>query len=265
MTARLRTTAVVAAAVVALAAPVGASAQAAPGAAPQAAPTTGPSSVGADERLRLKARFAREVTKRGDRDRGVHAIEHVRELQFRLRWASVYSGPASGRYRSWTANAVKRFQRKADLRVTGKATSKTWVELIKRTTRGERALPRKCTHGIGWHACYDRSRHQVTLWRRGNLWNSWLVRGGSVSHKTRVGNFRVFRRHRHHTSGLFGSPMPWSQFFSGGQAFHGSSLMMNPFVGHSHGCVNMYNEDARQLWALTHRVNLNVHVYGRWS
>ena len=260
MTARARTAAVVAAAAVALAAPVGATAQAAP-----AAPTIGQSSVGADERLRLKVRFAREVTKRGDRDRGVHAIEHVRELQFRLRWANVYSGPASGRYRSWTANAVKRFQRKADLRVTGKATAKTWAELIKRTTRGERAMPYGCRNGIGWHTCYDRSRHQLTLWHRGNLWNNWLVRGGSASNKTRVGNWRVFRRDRHHTSSLYGSPMPWSQFFSGGQAFHGSSLMMNPFVGHSHGCVNMYNEDARQLWALTHRVNLNVHVYGPWS
>ena len=91
------------------------------------------------------------------------------------------------------------------------------------------------------------------------------MRGGSYSNQTRVGTFRVFRRHRHHVSGLYGSPMPWSQFFSGGQAFHGSSLMMNPFVGHSHGCVNMYNEDARQLWRITHRVNLNVHVYGPWS
>lgn len=260
MTARARTAAVVAAAAVALAAPVGATAQAAP-----AAPTIGQSSVGADERLRLKVRFAREVTKRGDRDRGVHAIEHVRELQFRLRWANVYSGPASGRYRSWTANAVKRFQRKADLRVTGKATAKTWAELIKRTTRGERAMPYRCRNGIGWHACYDRGRHQVALYHRGVLWNSWLVRGGSASNKTRVGNWRVFRRDRHHTSSLYGSPMPWSQFFSGGQAFHGSSLMMNPFVGHSHGCVNMYNEDARQLWALTHKVNLKVHVYGKWS
>ena len=263
MRARVRTAAVVTAAAVALVFAAGVSAAPGSAAAPAAVPAASTSVE--DERLRLRTRFAREVTKRGDRDRGVHSIEHVRELQFRLRWANVYSGPASGRYRSWTANAVKRFQRKADLRVTGKATAKTWAELIKRTTRGERAMPYRCRNGIGWHACYDRGRHQVALYHRGNLWNSWLVRGGSASHKTRVGNWRVFRRDRHHTSSLYGSPMPWSQFFSGGQAFHGSSKMMNPFVGHSHGCVNMYNEDARQLWALTHRVNLNVHVYGPWS
>jgi lipoprotein-anchoring transpeptidase ErfK/SrfK len=41
--------------------------------------------------------------------------------------------------------------------------------------------------------------------------------------------------------------------------------MMDPFSGHSHGCVNMYIEDARQLWSLTSNVRLGVHVYGRWS
>jgi lipoprotein-anchoring transpeptidase ErfK/SrfK len=41
--------------------------------------------------------------------------------------------------------------------------------------------------------------------------------------------------------------------------------MLDPFVGHSHGCVNMYIEDARQLWSLTVGRPLRVHVYGAWS
>ncbi len=59
--------------------------------------------------------------------------------------------------------------------------------------------------------------------------------------------------------------MPYSQFFDGGQALHGSGLMMDPFVGHSHGCINMYIEDARQLWNLTHNKRLYVSVYGAWD
>ncbi len=218
-----------------------------------------------DARLRLKERFAREVARRGDEDRGPRAIEHVTELQYRLRWASVYRGPVTGYFGDLTRAAVIRFQRKADLRVSGVATHPTWRALIKRTTQHEKALPRLCTRGIGWHACYDRSRHQVTLWKRGTLWNTWLVRGGARGYETRTGRFTVFRRDRDHVSSLYGSPMPYSQFFSGGQAFHGSSYMTNPFRGHSHGCVNMYIEDARQLWRITHDVRLNVHVYGRWS
>ncbi|MGN6576653.1 MAG: L,D-transpeptidase, partial [Nocardioides sp.] len=55
------------------------------------------------------------------------------------------------------------------------------------------------------------------------------------------------------------------QFFSGGQALHGSRLMMNPFIGHSHGCVNFWVEDARQLWNLTADGPLRVRVYGAWG
>jgi lipoprotein-anchoring transpeptidase ErfK/SrfK len=59
--------------------------------------------------------------------------------------------------------------------------------------------------------------------------------------------------------------MPYAQFFSGGEALHGSRYMVDPFVGHSHGCVNMYVEDARVLWRLTSKHRLMVHVYGRWA
>ena len=59
--------------------------------------------------------------------------------------------------------------------------------------------------------------------------------------------------------------MPYSQFFSGGQAFHGLTYMLDSFSGFGHGCVNMYIEDARRLWSLTFNVSLGVQVYGRWS
>jgi len=232
-------------------------------AAPAGGTVTGP---GAPEpRYRVQARLAREKVRRGDRDRGTYRIEHVRELQYRLRWADVYHGPVTGYFGNRTRHAVQRFQRKADVKVTGVAARSTWRPLLKRTVRHERALPNKCSNGKGWHACYDRSRHQVTLWKRGKLWNTWLVRGGGRGYETRTGRFAVYYRDRDHVSSIYGSPMPYSQFFSGGQAFHGSRAMTDPFSGHSHGCINMYVEDARQLWRITHDKRLRVHNYGAWS
>jgi hypothetical protein len=106
----------------------------------------------------------------------------------------------------------------------------------------------------------------VNLYHDGALLNSWLVRGGSSSTPTRTGTALVYYRDIDHVSSTFDdAPMPYSQFFSGGQALHGSRLMMDPFVGHSHGCVNFWVEDARQLWNLTSTKRLWVHVYGRWS
>jgi putative peptidoglycan binding protein/L,D-transpeptidase-like protein len=212
-----------------------------------------------------RARFAREFTRRGDADTSVRHIEHVRELQYRLQWAGVYSGPVTGYFGKLTQRAVKRFQDQQDLRVTGHANFETWEALIPLTIRDRSAIPARCKLSNVSHACYDRQHHQVTLWKRGTLWNSWLVRGGSSSNRTRLGHFHVYYRDKDHVSSLYDSPMPYSQFFDRGEALHGSVLMMDPFVDHSHGCVNMYIEDALQLWKLTSTHPLKVDVYGAWD
>lgn len=212
----------------------------------------------------LSAPFSREVVRPGAVDRDPYAIAHVHELQYRLRWAGVFTATPNGMFGPLTLAAVKTFQKRNGLRATGVVGAATWKRLIRQTVRGRGAVPTACK-SAGQHACYDRWRSQVNLYSNGRLLNSWLVRGGSSTLPTRLGTFRVYYRDIDHVSGLYGSPMPYSQFFSGGQALHGSRLLMNPFVGHSHGCVNFYVEDARQLWKLTVGKRLFVHVYGAWS
>jgi len=232
-----------------------------------AATTAAPSAAAREkgDPFRPGKRFAREFTRHGDRDTSPYHIEHVRELQYRLRWAGAYKGPVTGTFGDLTRAAVKRYQKREDLKVTGVANVPSWKRLIPQTVRGRTVMPDRCKLKNGWHVCYDRWRHQVTLWKRGTLWNSWLVRGGGYSYKTRTGHFAVYYRDKDHVSGVYGSPMPYSQFFFGGQAFHGAGNMIDPFVGHSHGCVNMYIEDSRQLWRLTSTKRLKVHVYGAWD
>jgi lipoprotein-anchoring transpeptidase ErfK/SrfK len=210
-------------------------------------------------------KFVRESVSYGDQDKSVSAIAHVRELQYRLRWAGAYDGPVTGYFGDLTKAAVQRYQRRTHLTITGTANRATWKRLIAATIRGRADIPAACDDGAGWDACYDRTRHEVTLWHEGTLINAWLVRGGASDHQTRTGDFRVYYRDIDHVSSLYNSPMPYSQFFSGGEAFHGSATMIDPFTGHSHGCINLYNEDARQLWNLTSKVRLAVHVHGAWS
>jgi putative peptidoglycan binding protein/L,D-transpeptidase-like protein len=212
----------------------------------------------------MRDTFAREITRYGDADTSPYSIEHVTELQYRLRWAGVYSANITGYFGSVTRKAVKRFQRREGLNVTGVANHRTWAHLLHDTIRHRGAIPHIC-RTAGWHACYDRSMHQVTLWHRGTLRNTWLVRGGDSSYPTRLGNTRVYFRDKNHISTIYGTAMPYSQFFNGGQALHGSPFMMDPFVDHSHGCVNMYIEDAHQLWSMTSTKRLYVSVYGAWD
>ncbi len=212
----------------------------------------------------MRARWAREVTRYGDADTSVYNIEHVTELQYRLRWAGVYSAGVTGNFGPITKGAVQRFQKREGLRATGVAGHQTWAHLLHDTVRHRGQIPHMCKT-VGWHACYDRSMHQVTLWRSGVIRNTWLVRGGDYGYQTRTGNTVVYKRDIDHVSGIYYTPMPYSQFFDGGQALHGSAYMMNPFVDHSHGCINMYIEDARQLWRLTSKKRLEVSVYGAWD
>ncbi len=215
-------------------------------------------------RFSMSDRWAREVTRYGDADTSAYSIAHVRELQYRLRWSGVFHAGVTGFFGTITRAAVKKYQGREGLRVTGVAGHLTWAHLIHDTIRHRAAIPHVCK-SAGWHACYDRSMHQVTLWHNGELRNSWLVRGGEYGLETRVGNSRVYYRDIDHVSLLFDSSMPYAQFFDGGQAYHGSPYMMDPFVDHSHGCVNMYIEDARQLWNLTSDRVLDVSVYGAWD
>ncbi|MGH3446419.1 MAG: L,D-transpeptidase family protein [Nocardioidaceae bacterium] len=221
----------------------------------------------AHHRFRTTQRWAREVTRYGDTDTSPWHIEHVRELQYRLAFAGVYHAGAVGHFGPKTRRGVRRYQRREGLRVTGVANHKTWAHLLRDTVRHRGQTPHVCKTG-GWHACYDRKMNQLTLWHSGHIVNTWLVRGGAHNMQTRRGTHWVYWRDIDHRSRTYGgSPMPYSQFFDGGEAIHGSRYMMNPFVGHSHGCVNMYVEDARQLWKLTagHHRRLKVTVYAQWS
>jgi lipoprotein-anchoring transpeptidase ErfK/SrfK len=213
----------------------------------------------------LRDPFSREVVRPGDEDVDPYHIEHVLEVQYRLKWLGYFTVDPTGYFGPITKRAVVAFQKDNGLRPTGVVNYRTWRPLIKQTVRGRQAVPKVC-RSDGWHACYDRSRHQVNLYRDGTLLNSWLVRGGASDTPTRRGRFVVYYRDIDAVSTLYGgAPMPYAQFFSGGQALHGSRLMMDPFVGHSHGCVNFWTEDARQLWNLTSTRTLHVRVYGAWS
>jgi hypothetical protein len=213
----------------------------------------------------MRDRFAREIVRAGMSDQGVYKIAHVRELQYRLRWAGVYHAGVTGTFGDLTKAAVKRYQSREGLTAYGVANHVTWAHLLRDTIRHRGQIPRICRRA-GWHICYDRAFHQVVLLRNGAYRNTWLVRGGAFDTPTRLGSHAVYYRDIDHVSTAFGgSPMPWAQFFDGGEALHGSAFMTDPFVDHSHGCINMYLEDAHQLWTMTNNKRLVVTVYGNWD
>ena len=85
------------------------------------------------------------------------------------------------------------------------------------------------------------------------------VRFGSDELPTREGVFSVYKKKVDVISNLYHTPMPYSMFFSGGQAVHYSSdFAARGYAGASHGCVNV--RDLAGIASLFGQVNLGDKV-----
>jgi lipoprotein-anchoring transpeptidase ErfK/SrfK len=83
---------------------------------------------------------------------------------------------------------------------------------------------------------------------------------GRPKKETHPGDYRIFKKHKDYTSKTYGSPMPYTMFFSkDGKAIHGTEwatirsylhAYLTESVG-SQGCVGLTEEDARTLFNWT--------------
>lgn len=178
----------------------------------------------------------------------------VRDLQARLKQIGWWSGDTVDSYGATTAAAVKSFQDKRQIPVTGEVDQRTMSKLTAMTrppTADElnnvkpaaapvsaAGLDPRCMSG---HViCISKSSRSLTWVIDGQPQMKLAVRFGSEYTPTREGVFSVFQKNQDWTSTLYGSKMPYSMFFSGGQAVHYSSdFAARGYAGASHGCVNV--------------------------
>jgi lipoprotein-anchoring transpeptidase ErfK/SrfK len=107
--------------------------------------------------------------------------------------------------------------------------------------------------------CISKASRSLTWVIDGQPQMKLAVRFGSEYTPTREGVFSVFQKNRDWTSTLYGSKMPYSMFFSGGQAVHYSSdFAARGYAGASHGCVNV--RDLAGIASLFDQVNLGDKV-----
>lgn len=85
----------------------------------------------------------------------------------------------------------------------------------------------------------------------------WPVSTARKGYRTPVGSYRPQRLHRRYFSRkYYNSPMPYSIFFHGGYAIHGTNDLNRLGRPASHGCVRLHPGNAATLFAL-------VNDYGR--
>ncbi|NKY16703.1 L,D-transpeptidase family protein [Streptomyces somaliensis] len=197
----------------------------------------------------------------------------VRELQARLRQAGYFHRSPTAFYGSLTARAVTGFQRARRLPATGAVDGATWAELVgatRRPTPDELRPPTtneldtpdpRCT--TGRVLCISKESRTLAWMIDGRVVSAMDVRFGSVSTPTREGVFKVDRKERTWTSTLYDSEMPYSMFFSRGQAVHYSAdFAARGYDGGSHGCVNV--RDKARLARVFEQVRVGDKVVVHW-
>ncbi len=218
------------------AAPVGQLVQPAPSFTPKPKPTAGPPLM----------------------QRGATGDE-VKDLQARLKQIGWFSSPVSGNYDDTTVEAVRGFQAKRDLAVTGavdRATLDRVNAMTRKPTEAElnNTPPKPSTetsNGLdprcltGRTMCIDKTTSKLVWVIDGSPQMTMDVRFGSELTPTREGQFSVGWKSRDHVSTLYHTSMPFAMFFSGGQAVHYSpDFAARGYNGSSHGCVNVRDYNA---------------------
>lgn len=170
---------------------------------------------------------------------------------------------ADGRQDAGDCEAIRTFQRDNGIRpADGHAGLVTFRTMVAVAARANPNAAGGCPVRPHRVTCVDLER-QILWVQRGRtvVFPPVPVRTGRDDEETRPGWHEVYWRSEDHRSTLYDdSPMPYAQFFDGGQALHGRPGDLYAHGG-SAGCVNLSVPDARRLWDLLTEGDA-VHVWG---
>ncbi|ROR54245.1 peptidoglycan hydrolase-like protein with peptidoglycan-binding domain [Luteococcus japonicus] len=180
----------------------------------------------------------------------------VKSIQYNLYKVGLLSSDSiTSYYGTKTQAAVKKFQDLRGRKMTGVVTKNDYALITKFGAAAKATKPRVRLDGrclTGRAICIDKGDRKMYWVINGSVKATYQVRTGRASLPTRSGSFQVYLKHPNWYSTLYHVYMPYTMFFSGGQAVHYSSEFAR--IGYSgagsHGCVNMNSRsDAKWLYS----------------
>lgn len=97
----------------------------------------------------------------------------------------------------------------------------------------------------------DVSEQRMTVIHEGKRIHQWDVSTARVGKHTPRGTFQPqFFSPNHRSSLYYGAPMPWSVFYDGDYAIHGTDAIGRLGSPASAGCVRLHPDHAKELYAL---------------
>ena len=126
------------------------------------------------------------------------------------------------------------------------------------------AAPQTAEAGVV--AKVDLSEQRMRVYVNGRQAYSWPVSTGRKGYSTPTGTYSPKRMHRMWHSRKYNmSPMPYSIFFRGGYAVHGTNYVKALGRPASHGCVRLHTSNARRLYNLVKQHGArNARISIRW-
>ncbi|MFD3536594.1 L,D-transpeptidase family protein [Streptomyces sp. NPDC058664] len=184
---------------------------------------------------------------------GTHQRQVERLLKLRV----------DGKQSAADCRAIRAFQVKEKIKpANGYAGPVTWARAELLAARKDLDPGRRCPVKKYTVACVDLDRQ--LMWVRKDKKVTFAVvniRSGRPGYATRTGWHSVYWRNKDHWSSIYDTPMPYAQFFDGGQAFHAVYGQLATPTG-SRGCVNLGYGGARKLWDVLRKGD-RVYIWGK--
>ena len=103
----------------------------------------------------------------------------------------------------------------------------------------------------------DVSEQTMRVYKDGKRIHTWRVSTARKGKVTPRGQWRGKWLSKNHKSSLYNNaPMPYSIFYSGNFAIHGTNQVSRLGRPASAGCIRLHTENARKLFAMTQQVGL---------
>jgi lipoprotein-anchoring transpeptidase ErfK/SrfK len=110
----------------------------------------------------------------------------------------------------------------------------------------------------------DLSEQRMLVYVNGVRRYSWAVSTGRGRYRTPTGRWTAkWLSPKHRSKKYHGAPMPWSVFYYGGYAVHGTYEIKRLGAPASHGCIRLHPDNARTFFRLVQtngKHNSWVHV-----
>lgn len=144
------------------------------------------------------------------------------------------------------------------IKVAAAKVAETSQTAVAPVTKTERAAPvakvKRKAVSPSLVARIDLTRQRMHVTSNGKVVGSWKISSGKLGHETPPGRFRPKWSSKMHYSRKYNnSPMPYSVFFNGGIATHGTNYTGRLGGAASHGCIRLRTGNARKFYNLVHR------------